>query len=285
VTDTAVGRPGPEVAPYVAEYVGYRFLGHEPGVHQGLPSRHLTVVVSLLDPVDMVRLPDPREGPVALGALAGGLHARPVEIRHDGNQFGIQLSVTPRGARALFGAPAAALASTVAPLDAVLPRTSELVDRLAAAPDWATRFAVLDEILGAAIRARPQPELRPEVAHAVARLTGAAGAVDIAALAREIGWSRRHLSARFGAELGIAPKTFARVLRFERSRHVLVHRATAPATAGRPSLAAVAAECNFADQAHMAREWSDIAGLSPSAWLAAEVFPFVQDEAQPVGAR
>jgi AraC-like DNA-binding protein len=50
------------------------------------------------------------------------------------------------------------------------------------------------------------------------------------------------------------------------------------------SLAAIAAECGYADQAHMAREWRTLAGASPTQWLADERLPFVQDDEGPAGA-
>lgn len=59
------------------------------------------------------------------------------------------------------------------------------------------------------------------------------------------------------------------MLRFEHSRELLVGPA-------RPGLATVAALSGHADQAHLAREWRAIAGVSPTAWLAAEL-PYVQD--------
>ena len=98
-----------------------------------------------------------------------------------------------------------------------------------------------------------------------------AGRVDIAALAAEVGWSRRHLTERFTAEYGVGPKQLARVLRFEQSKAMLVRP-------GRPTLASIAAECGYADQAHMARDWRDIAGSSPTQWLADEQLPIVQDD-------
>ena len=44
------------------------------------------------------------------------------------------------------------------------------------------------------------------------------------------------------------------------------------------SLATIAADCGYADQAHMAREWRALAGASPTQWLADERLPFVQDD-------
>jgi len=47
ISDVAMQRPSLPLAPYVARYIGYRFVGFPAGVHRGLPSRHLTFIVSL----------------------------------------------------------------------------------------------------------------------------------------------------------------------------------------------------------------------------------------------
>jgi AraC-like DNA-binding protein len=272
VHDQAAAAPAARLRPFVARYVGYRFEGFEPGLHAGLPSRFLSLIVSFDAPVDLAAMPDPAQRPDRFTALVGGLHASPAIIRHDGNQHGIHVHLTAWGARALFGLPAAELARRVVPLDAVLgPRVaSELLDRLHASPGWHDRFAVLDTVLMDRLDDR-QP-IRDEVAHAWDRLATSRGAVSIGALADEIGWSRRHLTGCFRAEFGLTPKTMGRVLRFERSRDLLT-------CAGRPSLARVAAVCGYTDQAHLTRDWRQLAGSSPLAWLRAEVFPGVQESA------
>lgn len=261
----------PRLRPFVTRYIGYRYEGFAPGVHAGLPSRHLTFIVSLGAPLDIVALPDPAQRPDRMGALVGGLHAAPAMIRHDGNQYGVQLHLTPLGARALYGMPAGELASAVLPMDVVLgARTAELVERLAAGRTWADRFAVLDHALSAQLTA--PGEIRAEVGFAWQRLLDSRGAASVSALAADTGWSRRHLTEQFRIEFGLPPKALAKVLRFERAKAVLVRP-------GRPPLARVAAECGYADQAHLARDWRALAGSSPSAWLEAEVLPFVQDRA------
>src|SRR5690606_38876171 len=138
-------------------------------------------------------------------------------------------------------------------LDAGLGRAAvELTDRLHGAPGWAERFAALDDVLERALRPVRPP--RPELVHALDRLQVTAGTVGVAALAREVGWSRRHLSEQFRREYGLTPKVLARVLRFERAQ-AMVKRPD------RPPLAQVAALCGYADQAHMTHDWVDFAGV------------------------
>lgn len=262
IAEQVIGRPAPALAPYVQDYTGYHQAGFEPGFHAGLPSRHLTFIVSLDAPVDCVAVPDPAQPGDRFDALLGGLHASPALIRHDGNQRGVQLQLTPLGARALFGCPASELAGSVLHLGDVLGgRVEQLRERLHLAATWPERFEVLDEVLASCLR--PHAEPRAEVTQAWSMLTTTDGTVPVGRIADEVGWSRRHLAGQFRDEYGLTPKVMARVMRFEAAKRLL----TLPTA---PSLASVAAYCGYADQAHLGREWKELAGDSPAAWRAAE---------------
>ncbi len=252
--ESAVARPGPALTGLVTRYVGYRYEGLRPGTHLGMPSPSLTVVLSLAGPTRTVAMPDPAQSPADLTALVGGLHTRPAVIAHDGTAYGVQLELTPAGARSLLGLPTAELGALVLPLEDLLP-LGPLLDRMREAPTWPERFALLDDALSRrAGRLRP---VDPVLARAWDRL--ATGRVRVADIAAEVALSRRHLGERFRQEYGLAPKTLARVARFDRSRTLLQ---SAPRR-----LADVAAVCGFADQAHLARDWNDLVGV-PAVGLA-----------------
>ena len=249
------------LTPYVASVVDYDVDLGAPGVHRGLPGTTLTLVLPVGEPLD-----------VGWRGVAGsrgrrwstvsGLHARPAEIHHDGRQAGVQLGLTAAGARALLGVPAAALAGELLELDDVSPGLRALPERLAEVPA-SRRLALVERTLVAELARRELPGPRAEVGRALARLTRGA---PVQAVADEVGYSRRHLSTLVRAECGLTPKEVQRIGRFEASRRLL----------GRVPLAEVAHRCGYADQAHLAREWSALAGCPPSTWLREE-FPFLQD--------
>jgi len=91
-------------------------------------------------------------------------------------------------------------------------------------------------------------------------LTETGGNLRISELAAEVGWSRRYLATRFHAETGLTPKAAARVIRFERA----CDRLRSP---HRPALAEVAADAGYVDQAHLSRDFRDLAGTTATAWL------------------
>ena len=132
---------------------------------------------------------------------------------------------------------------------------------------------MLDDVLGRSLRSQASSALPVGslASDTWSVLAAADGAVRIADVATELGWSRRHLAERFTAEFGLPPKTMARLLRLERSVTLL--------KAGtRTTMGAIAAACGYADQAHMNRDWLRIVGRSPTAWLADEQLPFIQDD-------
>jgi AraC-like DNA-binding protein len=270
--ESVAHRLHPLLRPFVAAAVGYRHEGLPPGQHRGLPSPFLTLVVTIDAPLVMAAHPDPAQSPGAFDALVGGLHTRPALISHPGRQCGVQLSLTPLGARALLGLPAGELFAVDAALQDLLGRDAdELVERLREAPDWTARFAAVERVL--LRRVQPDVALSPELAEAWRLTTAAAGRLRVEEVAGRVGWSTRHLEQRFRRELGLTPKEAARVARFDRARRMLAARVAA---GGAPDLAALAFATGFADHAHLTREWRAFAGLPPTRWLTAE-FGFVQD--------
>lgn len=273
-SEFVVHRPAGPLHGLVTGAVGYGQTGLEPGVHRGLPSPALTLVVTLDDPLEVVAHPDPVQAPGRYDALVGGLHTVPALIAHPGRQAGLQLGLDPLGARRLLGAPAGELASLDCALAEVLGRAAdELVQRVRAAGGWPARFAAVDDVLSRAARARPDPPA--EVAEAWRLTLASRGRLRVAELARRVGWSERHLTARFRAETGLGPKEAARVVRFDGARHALTGRVARGAA---PDLAGLAAAAGYADQSHLTRDWRAFTGLPPLRWLDAE-FGFVQDGA------
>lgn len=211
-------------------------------------------------------------------SFVAGLHQTHCLVATPGTQAGIQLNLTPPGAHLLLGVPMHELTDRVVELDDLLGREGELlVEELYEARDWEARFGLLDAVLE-----RRLGEARsgtPDVAWAYRRMLATAGRLRIGELCAELGCSRKHILRRFSEQIGVAPKTFARILRFERAAHLLGHRDGASwvpesehGAGSELSWAEVAAECGYFDQAHMNRDFRQFAGIAPGA-LAAALLP------------
>lgn len=250
--------PDPRLREHVARLCGYREEGPLPVRRRELPSTSIVVVLGFGPAIDVS---DPAAGGamVRRTSFVAGLDPRHSTTRHDGSQLGLQVDLTPLGAFALFGAPPGELAGRVLDLEEVLGRRgSLLVERLHEAPGWDARF----ELIERAVRERVAEGLpaSPDVAWAWRRLREADGRVPIGTLARELGCSRRHLTARFGEQIGLPPKTVARLMRFDRAVRRLREE-------GAPRLAEIAQECGYSDQAHFNRDFREFAGWTPTELL------------------
>lgn len=189
-------------------------------------------------------------------SFVAGLHAGPVFIESDGGAECVQLDFTPLGAYRFFGGAVVDLAARMVDMAHVLGHEGRrLRERLGATSGWQNRFDLIEDFVAGRASHLPSPEIE----FAYHRLARSSGNARIAALAGEIGWSRKHFIDRFRAELGLAPKPVARMMRF--------HQACRLARSGaETSWAGIAAESGYADQAHLVREFSALAGETPTAW-------------------
>lgn len=115
-------------------------------------------------------------------------------------------------------------------------------------------FARMTQVSRRLARDAPPDRL---VRQATALLT--AGPVSVTELARAISVSERQLLRRFDTAVGYGPKTLHRVIRFRRALALLTARGQ------RVDLAALASQVGYADQAHLTREVTRMAGLPPAA--------------------
>ena len=146
------------------------------------------------------------------------------------------------------------LAHRVMGLDGVLgPEADRLAERLYDAPTWPARFRILDDTILARIDDAPEPS--PGVAWAYHQLLATAGCIRIAALASELGWSRKRLAARFREEVGLPAKSLARILRFRRALGLLERDDDR-------SVGEIALDCGYFDQAHLNRDFRSFAGCT-----------------------
>lgn len=273
---TWVATPSPELAPFIDGYRGYRLPDVGPGFHRGVPSRYVTFIASIGQAIDVVDREDRSILRARYGTVVGSPSTEHAVIAYDGVQEGVAVAITPLGWHALFGMPVGALeGGDYEAGDLMGPLAAELRGRLHEATAWAERFAACDDVLARLFRGTGEPSgVAPEVREAWRMIVASGGTVAVHEVAAAVGWSRRHLAARFDAEFGLKPKEMGRVVRFERACRALVSRRFA-------SIAEVAAVCGYADQPHLNREFVAMAGCPPGEWLTTELatdFPNVQDD-------
>lgn len=166
----------------------------------------------------------------------------------------------PGGAFPFLGVPVGELADLHVDLEALWGSAAlELRERLCAAATPAERFALLERALTArlccplehhravpvALRALGRPDARPRIRD----------------VAQDPGLSHRRLVEVFTAEVGLTPKLFCRVQRFQRALAFVRQSAEAP------NWAMQALDCGYFDQSHLIHDVLTFSGLTPAAYF------------------
>ncbi|MDB6079690.1 MAG: transcriptional regulator, AraC family [Akkermansiaceae bacterium] len=164
----------------------------------------------------------------------------------------------PGGAPAFFDLPLDEMRGTDLPLEALWgPAADELHDRLLHASSGTRRLAILEQaLLG---RLRENARVHPVIAKAAAQLDRGGEPVEIAALAAAVGWSDRYFIKTFSEQVGITPKVFGRIRRFQGALRRMKRDREC-------SWTELALDCGYYDQAHFIREFKALAGMTPGAY-------------------
>lgn len=266
--EAVVGLPDPRLRPFVDRYLGYREPAPLPLVRREVAGAFVVLVLGWGAPLDVV---DPRvagRGAYGVDSFVAGPFDGPCTTSTLGTGLGVQLMLTPPAARRVLGLPLGELANRAVPVGDLPDRwLAGLRSRLAGAPDWPRRFALLDAALGA--RLAGSTPLDPRLDRAWRRLAGTGGRIGAGALADEVGCGGRHLAVRFRAELGLTPKSTARLLRFQRAYATLARDLVpgpgADAPADPAGWAELAVRCGYYDQSHLIRDFREFAGTTPAA--------------------
>ena len=255
-------RPAPPLDAYVERLCYWEGL---PGPHRRervLPNGRFQIVVDLADG----NLPDDASGAVQSQAPAPpmvvGMQTRYSVVSTAAMRLLMGAVLRPGGTHGLFDVPADAFHNQVVSLDMVWgSEASRLRDRLRDSPTVAEKFHRLEEALQR--RAARRLALHPAVRHALTAFRRAPVIRRVAEVRRETGLSHRRFSQLFRQQVGLTPKLYCRVHRFQQVMEQI-------ASGTHVEWAQVALAGGYSDQAHMANEFRDFSGISPGAYLASD---------------
>jgi AraC-like DNA-binding protein len=169
----------------------------------------------------------------------------------------------PGGAFAFIASPLQELRNAIVPLDALWGGIArEFRERLGEAETDHERFTIMERVLLA--QARNRLHRHPAVRYALREFARVPGAQSVARVATDVGLSQRRFVECFTREVGLTPKVFCRLRRFQAAIRQ-VHRT------GRTDWTGLALDCGYFDQAHFIHDFQAFSGLTPSAWAAQRI--------------
>jgi AraC-like DNA-binding protein len=249
--------PGPAVSRFV-EF--FWILEDDSGAVQRIvPDGYPALILNLLRPFESFAGGSWNAQPVCFFA---GQTTRPLLIRSRGQAQILGVSFLPHGASGLLGLPMDQLTDSIVPIGELSPALYRELDRVRETGPLLiqplliqlARFETVLQTLGT--QAGAEDRL---VSHAVSRIIDAGGGLDVRTLADDLSISPRQLERRFRSCVGIAPKLFSRIQRFQGVFHAIEQ--------GRHNWVDAALSCGYYDQAHLIRDFRDFAGEAPAALL------------------
>lgn len=191
--------------------------------------------------------------------LVAGQMTRSILIGPSGgvNLFGVRFH--PTGLFGTFTTPMSQFTDRIENADGLWGNAENLLhEQLSEAGSFQERIECFESFL--LLRQAKKKQSSLELLYAVEALQNGEG--RIANLARELSWSERRLERNFNECVGVSPKMFSRIMRFQRLVKLLE-------ADGLADLSDAAIACGYYDQSHMNHEFSSFAGTSPTTFLKA----------------
>jgi AraC-like DNA-binding protein len=234
------------------------------------PTGSTVAAVVLGDPIRLTPVGVSSGLTTSTGFLIGP-HDRPIVNEPQGMTYCVGIVTTPVGCRPTFGLAPAGLRGRVVDLPAVWPRATALREALLGCRTAAQALDVVEEALRV-------PE--PHDSRSLARCAAAVGqlaeqpATSVLEIATALGVSHGHLDRQFMDQVGLSPRTLARILRMRRLLESID-------VYGSVAWAEKAAALAWFDQAHLIRDFKRHTGTTPAQYVAAQRAVYDRTEAAP----
>lgn len=228
------------------------------GLERVLPSGAAQIIVNLKEDRSRAYCPESGAVSAAGGTLLTGISTHYEIIDTAEQECVAGVCFRPGGTAAFFGIPADEFGATGIPLECAWNRARSFLlrEQLLAARTPHAALDVLEQTMG---DAWTESFLDPAVGYALGIFAGPAGVGVIPEVAGRVGLSQRRMAERFRTTVGLAPKRYCRIVRFQ--------RALACAERGRRTdWTRVAQDCGYFDQAHFIHDFRAFSGITPTGY-------------------
>lgn len=252
-------KPKPPLSKFVDSFWLYEGYEPEHKTERILPTGTLELVINLRqNELLFYDAERPENCSRFSGAIVSGAHGRGF-APDTAEEAIIGVHFKPGGAFPFLGIPAGDLADTHVDLETLWgPSAGRLRERLCEARTSAERFQLLQEALLS--RLCHGVEQHYAVSAGLEMFVKNQAGPRVREAAKCLGLSQRRFIQVFRAEVGMTPKLFSRIQRFQQTRTFIQHN---------PSInwADLAVAFGYFDQSHFIREFIEFSGLSPTDYL------------------
>lgn len=252
-------KPASQLSGFVDNFWLYEGYEAEHANERILPTGTIELVINLREnELRIYKAEQPDHCVRFSGAVVSGAYGKGFVSDTDEEAFIMGVHFKPGGAFPFLGLPADELADMHVDLETLWSSSAiRLRERLCEASTASERFCLLQEALTSNL-------FRPMEHHyAVSTALEAFGRNPnrpVSEITKDVGLSQRRFIQIFRSEVGMTPKLFSRVQRFQRARTLIEQKKTSDWTD-------IAIESGYFDQSHMIREFHEFSGISPAAYL------------------
>lgn len=256
--------PTPPLAEFVESIWLYDGYAPPHAMERVLPSGTIEIVINLRgEPLRIYDLGASGQRECFQGPLVSGTYSEQFAIDTAQQAAIMGIHFKPGGGYPILGPVVGELGESHVPLENLGDgrAAGELWDRLLEAETPDARFLILEQYLLRQLAAR---SLRPHpaVTLALAEFQRIPQTTTITEVTARTGLSARRFNELFRREVGLTPKIFGRIRRFQEALHLVESHPTA-----RVDWADLALSCGYYDQAHFNRDFRAFSGITPTTYL------------------
>lgn len=236
--------------------------GYNPAhsVDRFLPDGNVEIIIDLHDApqyiYDNVTL---KEVQACHHVWASGVRTEPISIGSGKAAEMIVIYFKKGRAHPFFPVPMSEISDCV--LDADLlwgKRFGYLREKILETKELSRKFVVIEEFLLRQFQSKLDPD--PVVEYAVDRIIATPDQISLGKLNDSIGYSQKHFISLFKSQVGITPKAYLRIMRFQKAINEIEEIQKVEWTA-------IAQDCGFYDQAHLIKDFRAFSGLTPEQYV------------------
>jgi AraC-like DNA-binding protein len=253
-------QPPPPLSKFVETFWIYEGPAAEHKIERILPTGTLELAIDLLQNEQRFYDPErPENCSRFSAAVVSGAHGRGFTPDSADEAFIIGAHFKPGGAFPFLGLPADELADTHVDLETLWGASAgRLRERVCEARTSAERFEILQQsLLG---RLRNEVDRHYAVPAALDMFGKNQTGPVVREAAKYVGLSERRFIQVFKTEVGITPKLFSRIQRFQQARTFIQQNPS-------PDWADLALDLGYFDQSHLIREFVEFSGMTPTSYL------------------
>lgn len=252
-------RPGPPLNDFI-DHLWLIESGQAPRLEKILPCGTSELVVNLRN--NEIHIHDPKQPEQYRrfsGAVFSGTYSRSFVCNAVQHEAIMGVHFKPGGVLPFLNAETSELANEHANLADLWGRSGlELYERLCSAATHQQRFRTMENVLRGRLQDHTGRQLQVNVALQMFAIGNGARVRNVA---QEVGLSQRRFIQMFSSHVGLAPKLYCRILRFQQAR-VLAENLEPP------DWATIAVACGYFDQSHLIRDFKEFSGSTPEIyWL------------------